>query len=190
MSLRETKKRETRAHISNTAIRLFAEHGFDHVTVAGVAAAANLSEKTIFNYFPTKEDLVFDLDAEMEQTWAEAASRGPGLIGLRDYVHERAATRPDGPSAAFRAIVAGSVRLQVRAEQMRARHEDAVAAVLANRLGGHATDPTPAIVAHQVLAIQPLASRRGGDQSALIDRAFQLIEAGLRLDASTPAPPA
>src|ERR1700712_1031156 len=57
--LRERKKRATRDAIAATARRLFAARGFEAVTVAEVAAAAEVSEKTVFNHFATKEDLVF-----------------------------------------------------------------------------------------------------------------------------------
>src|SRR3954466_4940529 len=57
--LRARKKRVARQAIAATARRLFAERGFDSVTVAEVAAAADVSEKTVFNHFPTKEDLAF-----------------------------------------------------------------------------------------------------------------------------------
>src|SRR3954462_4547741 len=60
MGLRESKKLEMRREIADAAMRLFVQRGFDHVTVSEVAAAARVSEKTVFNYFPTKEDLFFD----------------------------------------------------------------------------------------------------------------------------------
>ena len=60
VGLREAKKLATRQQIAAVAMRLFVQRGFDHVTVAEVAQAAGVSEKTVFNYFPSKEDLFFD----------------------------------------------------------------------------------------------------------------------------------
>ena len=60
MGLRESKKLRTRQVIADESMRLFAQNGFDRVTVSEIAAAAGVSEKTVFNYFPTKEDLFFD----------------------------------------------------------------------------------------------------------------------------------
>lgn len=56
--LRERKKRHTRAAISDAALRLFLADGFDAVSVVDIAAAAEVSKRTLFKYFPTKEDLV------------------------------------------------------------------------------------------------------------------------------------
>jgi AcrR family transcriptional regulator len=58
MSLRERKKEATRYRLMHTALDLFEERGFDNVTVAEVADAADVSRMTVFNYFPVKEDLV------------------------------------------------------------------------------------------------------------------------------------
>src|SRR3954454_20123439 len=66
--LRERKKQQTREQIARVAMKLFAKRGFDAVTVAEVADAAGVSEKTVFNYFPAKEDLVFP---DGEQRWEE-----------------------------------------------------------------------------------------------------------------------
>src|ERR1700720_4013222 len=57
--LRERKKQQTRELIADSARGLFADRGFDAVTVAQIARAANVSEVTVFNYFPTKEDLFY-----------------------------------------------------------------------------------------------------------------------------------
>ena len=59
MGLRELKKEQTRQLIADTAWRLFADRGFDRVTVAEVAREAQVAEATVFNYFPTKEDLFY-----------------------------------------------------------------------------------------------------------------------------------
>lgn len=60
--LRARKKAETRTRIAETAARLFAAHGYDDVTVADIARAAEVAEKTVYNYFPTKESLALDRD--------------------------------------------------------------------------------------------------------------------------------
>jgi AcrR family transcriptional regulator len=78
--LRERKKRLTREAIAAAAIELFKARGFESVTVAEVAAAADVSEKTVFNYFPTKEDLVFWNSEDKLEARAEAIRyRVPGV---------------------------------------------------------------------------------------------------------------
>src|ERR1700749_4758518 len=57
--LRERKKARTRAHIAETALGLFLERGFEHVTVVEIARAADVAEGTVFNHFAPKEDLVY-----------------------------------------------------------------------------------------------------------------------------------
>ena len=85
--LRERKKRQTREAIAAAAMALFHARGFDEVTVAEVARAADVSEKTVFNYFPTKEDLVFfradDRLAERVEAIRNRAARRAALAHLR-----------------------------------------------------------------------------------------------------------
>src|SRR5580704_14869174 len=89
MGLRESKKLLMREEIAERAMQLFVTRGFDHVTVAEVAAAAGVSEKTVFNYFPTKEDLFFDEVPKREAALVDAISaRAPGesiLAALRAF---------------------------------------------------------------------------------------------------------
>ena len=76
-SLRERKKRQTRATIAATATDLFSRHGFESVTVEQVARAAGVSRQTIFNYFATKEEMLFDRDHEVLAALLDAiANRG------------------------------------------------------------------------------------------------------------------
>src|SRR5438874_433188 len=86
--LRERKKRKTREAIANAAARLFLQRGFELVTVAEVARAAEVSEQTVFNYFPAKEDLVFDRDAEMEEALVRMVNElkpgGKLLLAMRE----------------------------------------------------------------------------------------------------------
>jgi len=188
--LRERKKAETRARIADVALRLFAERGFDQTTVAEVAAAADVSVKTVFNYYPAKEDLFFDRAEEIEQSWLEAvADRQEGeslLAGLRRRSLGRFADHPNGSSAHFRRVLAGSPLLQAKGQQMWAWHEDAVAAALAEEVG----ELTARILAHQVFNIHPLALRmveRWTEEGleadairervlALVNRAFDLLD--------------
>ncbi|HEX3875224.1 MAG TPA: TetR family transcriptional regulator [Solirubrobacteraceae bacterium] len=81
--LRERKKRETAERIALAAAELFAEHGFEAVAVVDVARVADVSEQTVYNHFPTKEDLVFDRSAEIEDALADAvADRPPGVAAV------------------------------------------------------------------------------------------------------------
>ena len=79
MGLRERKKEQTRQLIAETAWRLFAERGFDRVTVAEVAREAQVAEATVFNYFRTKEDLFYSrLEAYGARLVEAVAARAPG----------------------------------------------------------------------------------------------------------------
>ena len=88
--LRELKKARARRHIADTAARLFAERGYEHVAVSDVARAAEVAEQTVYNYFPTKDQLVTDRDQRIQDRLSELIrSRPPGVTpaaAIRDYV--------------------------------------------------------------------------------------------------------
>ena len=78
--LRELKKARARRHIADTAARLFAERGYEHVSVTDVARAAEVAEQTVYNYFPTKEQLVTDREQQIrDRLCALIRSRPPGV---------------------------------------------------------------------------------------------------------------
>jgi AcrR family transcriptional regulator len=142
--LRERKKARTRALVAETAMGLFAARGFDAVTVAEVAEAAEVSVTTVFNYFPTKEDLFYDRQDEVvEHLSRVVASRRPGesfaaaarrdmlaLIEARDW---RAGLAP--AMGDFYRLVEASPALQARARLMVDRSAGHLAATLARELG-------------------------------------------------------
>lgn len=80
-SLRERKKARTQAAISSAAIALFQERGFDQVTVADVAAAAEVSKPTLFSYFPSKEDLVLHRISDHQGEYAALIRARPEGVG-------------------------------------------------------------------------------------------------------------
>jgi AcrR family transcriptional regulator len=87
--LRERKKRQTREAIAAAAMALFQARGFDAVTVAEVARAADVSEKTVFNHFPGKEDLAFAGSADKVAARVEAIRlRPPGVPLTRVFEAE------------------------------------------------------------------------------------------------------
>ncbi|MFC4562467.1 TetR/AcrR family transcriptional regulator [Nocardiopsis mangrovi] len=90
-SRRERKKRQTRRLIAETAIRMFAEQGYEQTTVAQIASAADVATKTFFNHFPSKEDVLFeDYRRYNDVVLAVIADRHPddGMTDLLERVYD------------------------------------------------------------------------------------------------------
>ncbi|MBT2545527.1 TetR family transcriptional regulator [Streptomyces sp. ISL-44] len=86
--LRENKKLRTRRRLAATALELFLERGFDAVSVADIAAAAEVSKPTLFRYFPSKEDLVLDSFADHQDEAARIVRERPAGQGPVGAVRE------------------------------------------------------------------------------------------------------
>lgn len=82
VGLRDRKKALTRQYISDVGTQLFLERGFEAVTVAEIAAAADVSVKTVFNYFRSKEDLLLDREEEIVGSLDALAATRAGSVGL------------------------------------------------------------------------------------------------------------
>jgi AcrR family transcriptional regulator len=194
--LRARKKQLTREAISHVATGLFIERGFDRVTVAEVAEAAQVSVNTVFNYFSTKEDLFFDRAAEVEDSpsrMVRARRPGESLVDvLRRALRE--ALRPDGGIfrgegiRPFLLTVEGSPALQARAGLIVRRAEERLAATLTEDSGANADDPTPQVVAAMVMGLwqrimQELQSRiiKGEPAARYVPHLLRLGDKGLAL---------
>jgi AcrR family transcriptional regulator len=199
--LRQRKKAETRARIAAAAQRLFAERGFDLVTVAEVARAADVSEGTVFNYFPAKEDLFYSGMEAFEVALVDAVRRRPPgeplLDAFRRFVLERldrlAAEETAELVATAARLVGASPALQVREREIVAAATETLAAVVAQETGAAADDVEPVAAATALMGVQRalvartralvMDGRHGpalaADIRAQADRAFARLEAGL-----------
>jgi AcrR family transcriptional regulator len=155
--LRERKKNQTRQHIADTAVTLFVARGFDAVTVDEVAQAAEVSKKTVFNYFATKEDLVFShLDERQAALVALVRDRPTGVSLVQAFRDETLQMLDHlGEHGSRRDVLLGLVRtstsLQRRAHLMQAQFAQAIADELAVVTGAPESDPLPMAVAHMLL---------------------------------------
>ncbi|GGK70919.1 TetR family transcriptional regulator [Planomonospora parontospora subsp. parontospora] len=183
--LRELKKQQTRENISHQATRLFLERGFDKVTIADVAAAAQVAKMTVTNYFPRKEDLALDLSEAFVQSLARTVrERGPGESALaalrRAYLAAVAEHSPvigfSGPE--FARMITDSPALTARLREFHDERERALADALTAEAGTGAGDILPTVAAallsgvHRLLFDETLRRTLDGQGDAEIAEAL------------------
>jgi AcrR family transcriptional regulator len=158
---RELRRQETRARIVEAAADLFAERGFDAVSVAEIARRAGVVEKTVFNHFPLKEGLVFDADPPIRQALLDAVRTRPAgesaAAAAGSFVVAAIAVlgtpeAADGVATMAR-IVRGSRTLQIREREILGELTSALAAQLAAETGASDGAQEPWLVAHAVLGL-------------------------------------
>ena len=163
VGLRERKKQRTRQVISDTARRLFGERGFEQVSIAEIAREAEVSEQTVFNYFPSKEDLVYrGLDS----------FEGALLAAIRDRPVGRTVTEAFGdfilePRGLFAAedevaareliavtrMIAASPALLAREQQILARYTNELGRLIADETDARPGDLNPYVVANALMGV-------------------------------------
>jgi AcrR family transcriptional regulator len=149
--LRERKKQQTRETIERVALKLFAEHGFDQTTVADIAEMADVSPRTIFSYFDSKEDILFcDESSSFERLKGMLEQRPPGTTTadvLRGFL---SCIEPHDEAALLRKqVVMANPELGIRT---RVRFESLLTESIAKDLGGGADDIRSRLIAASINA--------------------------------------
>ncbi|UWF78025.1 MULTISPECIES: TetR/AcrR family transcriptional regulator [Microbacterium] len=198
--LRERKKRQTRQRLQATAMAMFDERGFDGVTVTEIAAAADVSPATVFNYFPTKEDLVLHGMAQYREHLVASLRDRPADQSLpaafRELLRRPGGVLADEDPAGIerllqaRRVIAGSPSLQAREEAQFAAIADDLAALAAD---GHVEGVLPRFLGAAMAGVLravgqevhrlAVAGRSGSEIADLVIpqgvRAVELLERGL-----------
>jgi AcrR family transcriptional regulator len=201
--LRERKKEQTRKLIAETARRLFSERGFERVTIAEIAEVADVAVQTVFNYFPTREDLVYWRLASFEGELLDAVrERQPGQSALEAFqgfiLAQQGLIGRTDPEAhaellAFTRMITDSPALRAREGQILAGYTDALAELLAEETGAKPGDLRARVAASAMIGVHRslidysrkriLAGDTGPrltrDIRAQARRAFELVEGGL-----------
>jgi AcrR family transcriptional regulator len=202
-ALRERKKRLTREAIAAAAFELFTEHGFDAVTVAAIARRANVSEATVFNYFPTKEDLIFHRLEEFEAALVRAVRERPVgrsiVAAARDFLVDvrglvgSATPEARAPLVAVNRVIANSPSLQARERLVYDRYTRTLAELIAQERSLAPHDVEPWVVANAVIGVhrglvefvrRNVLAGKGGPSlvrgvRAQAERALALLDRGL-----------
>jgi AcrR family transcriptional regulator len=159
---RSRKRLAMRQTISNAATCLFMERGFDNVTVDEIAAAADVGRMTVFNYFPRKEDMFFDLDEEGREMVRDALLRREldvdPIETLRRLAHRLVTEKApyldfSDMSQAFIATIEASETLKARARAIRDEIAQVVRVALAECVKRDPTDADAQLAANLLVAI-------------------------------------
>jgi AcrR family transcriptional regulator len=192
--LRERKKRETREAITRAAWKLFGRRGFDAVTVADIARAAKVSEKTVFNYFPAKEDLVFGAGMQRIAALIDAVRTRPPDASIvepfrrwtMDYL-DRVEHEPVDSLTAIPRLVMGSDALRVRLFVGWEQEAALLGPVIADQVGGSDSELVPMVVArtlawtHRVIFRAAFTRLIEGDDQTVVAAELR-VEAGAAYD--------
>lgn len=192
LGLRERKKRQTRRLLQSTAMALFAERGFGHVTIDEIAAACDVSRTTVFRYFPTKEDLVVDTEperlAELRVAFEQRPRDEPVFESVRHAVVATAERYEldRGQLLAAHELITANSSLLARALEIHTAWVDLFAGLIASRTGSGGGEPelrdrvlAVAVMAAMRVAIQEwLTPGHTGELARLIGEALDLLGEG------------
>jgi len=191
IGLRERKKLRTRALIQKEAIRLFLERGFEATTIEEIAEAAEISPSTFFNYFPTKEEVVFqdELDPLILAAFNAQPEGTHPIRALRDSmktVFGQLTAEQDNVMRQRISLMSSTPALRSAMLTQFADLVDQIAELIAGRVGREPTDfairnLAGALLGVMMSALLIAASNPRADMIDVADRAMAHLEAGLPL---------
>ena len=191
IGLRERKKLRTRALIQKEALRLFLEKGFEATTIEEIAEAAEISPSTFFNYFPTKEEVVFqdELDPLILAAFNAQPERTHPIRALRDSmktVFGQLTAEQDNVMRQRISLMSSTPALRSAMLTQFADLVDQIAELIAGRVGREPTDfairnLAGALLGVMMSALLIAASDPKADMIDVADRAMAHLEAGLPL---------
>jgi AcrR family transcriptional regulator len=187
--LRERKRARTRRHIADTAARLFAERGYEHVAVTDVAREAEVAEQTVYNYFPTKEQLVTDREQEVHERLSDLIrSRPPGLTAaaaVRDFILGFVDDIPAFPPGQWRGELGYLAAISPAVHRLALEMADRRAAAIAAAIGDTTAVP-PEIARLQGVALASVfqviiseagrRTREGQSQAEIAGQLYPMVE--------------
>jgi AcrR family transcriptional regulator len=153
--LRERKKQQTRAKIERVALELFAERGFEHTTLADIAEAADVSKRTIFSYFESKEDIVFCGEPLLFRQFEQRLEQRPPGATTVDVLQELMlsfTSTLDDTELLRKKIVSRDPALRLSERARASRFEELIARSIAKDLDAPPGDVRPSLVAASMTA--------------------------------------
>ncbi len=187
--LRELKKARTHRLIADTAARLFAERGYEHVAVTDVAREAEVAEQTVYNYFPTKEQLVTDREQQIQDRLCDLIrSRPPATTpaaAIRDFVLETVAGIRDIPAEIWRGELGYLAAVSPAVHRLVLELTDRQAAALASAISDTTAVPpevarlqgiTLAGVFQIIIGEAGQRTREGQGQAKIADELYPIVE--------------
>ena len=191
--LRERKKQRTRETIARAAHELFAERGYHDTTLPDIAGAADVSTRTIFAYFPSKEDILFSDFAVMKEALGQALGERPdgqdALETVRQFILSLHGAEKSDLDDQLRRCVESDETLRNHLRARIAQLEELIAPAIAKDLDAAPNDIRPQVVAASLTAAFNVLSERGGDankksksaadMAAAIDPVITFLRGGL-----------
>lgn len=191
VGLRERKKRETRSALTQAALGLFVDRGYDETTLADIAEAAGVSTRTIFSYFPSKEDILFCTTSQMSASLAEALAARPAgtdaLTTLREFILATVDLKTELDHK-LGEVIAADETLRSRQRARIAELQDVLAAAIAHDLEASTDDLRPQVAAASLTAAFETLERKErwhsktptrDEVAAAIDPIIAFVRAGL-----------